>query len=61
MEADEQLLALCAGPGATRCAVMAPCRDPGDWGLAWNTPIDGGLLAPKEIRIEIGLQVVLQP
>ena len=47
--------------GATRCAVKAPAHDLEDWRLTWNMPIDGGPLAPKEIRIKIDLEAVLQP
>lgn len=33
-----------------------------DWGLTWNMPLDnGGLLASKEIRIEIEAEAVFQP
>jgi hypothetical protein len=33
-----------------------------DWGLTWNLPLPGGgLLVSKEIRLEIGLEAVLQP
>ena len=33
-----------------------------DWGLTWNMPLNGGgLLASREIRIEIELEAVLQP
>jgi hypothetical protein len=55
----DQMLARCAGLGATHCSVMAPARDLEDSGLTWNMPIDGGLLVSKEIRIEIDLEAVL--
>ena len=61
---DVELLGELTDPWGGRRAVFSASTtiDRTDWGVSWNVVLDaGGLLVSKQIRLEIDVELVLQP